>query len=111
MAQLTKRRKRINEKVNSDAFYDPVEAIKLLKEVSQCKFDEVLEIAVELGIDARKGDQMVRGVIKLPGGSGKLVKLAVFADGAQAKEAMEAGADKVGMEDLAEPLRERGNKS
>lgn len=101
MVKLTKRRKLINEKVDLQTVYEPAEAIKLLKEVSKCKFDEALEVAVRLGIDARKGDETVRGMVKLPGGLGKTVKIAVFADGDQAKEAEKAGVDKVGMEDLA----------
>ena len=110
MTRLTKRRKLINDKLGNKSVYEPAETISLLKEVSTCKFDETLEMAIRLGIDARKGDQTVRGIIKLPGGSGKKVKIAVFADGEQAQAATEAGADKVGLEDLSE-LFEKGEAS
>lgn len=108
MVKLTKRRKIIDSKVGLSSHYNAIGAIKLLKEVTQAKFDETLEMAVRLGIDARKGDEMVRGVVNLPKGSGKKVKVAVFAEGEQAKEAEQAGADRVGMEDLAESF-EKGD--
>ena len=102
MARLTKKRKLINERIDLQTYYNVGDAIKLLQEIAQSKFDETLEMAIRLGIDARKGNEMVRGVVNLPGGSGKSVKIAVFAEGEQAKEAEKAGADKVGGEDLAE---------
>lgn len=106
MVQLTKKRKLIESKIDLSSYYDAIDAIKLLQEAGNRKFDETLEMAARLGIDPRKGDQMVRGVVSLPKGSGKKVKIAVFAEGEQAEEAKQA--DHVGMEDLAEAF-EKGD--
>lgn len=84
--------------------YLPVEAIKTLKEFPDAKFDETVEVAFRLGIDPRKADQMVRGTVSLPNGTGKSVRVAVFAQGAKATEAREAGADVVGADDLVEQV-------
>lgn len=97
-----KRLKKANENINRDATYELPEAIKLVKENATAKFDETIEIALNLGIDIRHADQMVRGVVSLPHGTGKTTRVAVFAKGDKAKEATDAGADLVGAEDLAE---------
>ncbi|MBV34065.1 50S ribosomal protein L1 [Kangiella spongicola] len=106
MAKLSKRIRAINEKVGERTVFSAVEAIELLKDVSSVKFDESLEVAVNLGIDPRKSDQVVRGATVLPNGTGKDVRVAVFTTNADA--AKEAGADVVGMEDLAEEVK-KGN--
>ena len=98
---LTKNRKKINEKFDSEKVYDPIEAIKFLKENSYVKFDESLEIAINLRIDSNKTDQNIRGVINLPKGTGKKIRVAVMAKGEKAAEAKEAGADIIGDDDLA----------
>ena len=109
MARLTKKRKLIQSKIDFSNHYNAIDAIELLQEAANSKFDETLEMAARLGIDPRKGDQMVRGVVILPKGSGKKVKIAVFAEGEQAQQAQGAEqADHVGMEDLAEAF-EKGN--
>lgn len=105
MAKLSKRAKMIAEKVDNEKLYPMDEAVALLKEVSSVKFKESVDLAVNLGIDARKSDQNVRGSTVLPHGSGKDVRVAVFAQGAAADEAKAAGADEVGMEDLAEKMK------
>ena len=105
MAKLTKRTKAFREKVEAEKVYSVKEALSLLKEVSAVKFDESVEVAVNLGVDARKSDQQVRGSTVLPKGAGKTVKVAVFAQGAQADAAKTAGADAVGFEDLAEAMQ------
>jgi large subunit ribosomal protein L1 len=105
MAKLTKRTKAFREKVEAEKVYSVKEALSLLKEVSAVKFDESVEVAVNLGVDARKSDQQVRGSTVLPKGTGKTVKVAVFAQGAQADAAKTAGADAVGFEDLAEAMQ------
>ena len=84
--------------------YLPIEAIKTLKEFPDAKFDETVEVAFRLGIDPRKADQMVRGTVSLPNGTGKSVRVAVFAQGPKATEAREAGADLVGADDLVEQV-------
>lgn len=104
MAALTKRKKLINEKVTSDS-YAIEDAIALLKEVSTVKFLESVELSVNLGVDPRKSDQVVRGAVVLPRGTGKDVRVAVFAQGDNAEKAKEAGADVVGFEDLAESIK------
>ena len=104
MAKLSKRQKAIQEKVEFGKAYDINEALSLLKECSSVKFDESVEVAVNLGIDARKTDQAVRGSTVLPKGTGKIVRIAVFAQGELADQAREAGADSVGFEDLAESM-------
>jgi large subunit ribosomal protein L1 len=104
MAQLTKRQKALST-VDRDKFYAVDEAIALVKSNATAKFDETVEVALNLGVDPRHADQMVRGVVNLPKGSGKTVKIAVFAKGAKADEATAAGADKVGAEDLMEEMQ------
>ena len=84
--------------------YSLEEAVKLIKERAKAKFDETIEIAMNLGVDPRHSDQMVRGVIELPHGTGKTLRVAVFAKGDKAKQALDAGADLVGAEDLAEKI-------
>jgi large subunit ribosomal protein L1 len=105
MAKLSKRTRAIAEKVDGTKEYNFDEAIALLKEFSTVKFAESIDVAVNLGIDARKSDQNVRGATVLPNGTGKDVRVAVFTQGANAEAAKEAGADIVGMEDLAELVK------
>jgi len=105
MAKLTKRQKLIAEKVEAGKVYAVEDAAALLNELSQVKFQESVDVAVNLGIDARKSDQNVRSATVLPHGTGKTVRVAVFTQGANAEAAKEAGADVVGMEDLAEQVK------
>ncbi|MCH8553271.1 MAG: 50S ribosomal protein L1 [Natronospirillum sp.] len=105
MARLSKRAKVVAEKVDPHKQYPIDEAVALLKELSTVKFEESIDLAINLGIDARKSDQNVRGASVLPHGTGKEVRVAVFAQGAAADAAKEAGADVVGMEDLAEQVK------
>jgi len=105
MARLTKRQKVFEEKIDHDRLYAAEEAFALLKELATAKFTESVDVAVNLGIDPRKGDQMVRGSTVLPNGTGKTVRVAVFAQGANAEAAEAAGADTVGMDDLAERMQ------
>src|SRR5690606_18055506 len=105
MAKLTKRAKLIRSKVDSTREYDINEAVALLKELTAGKFLESVDVAVNLGIDARKSDQNVRGATVLPHGTGRTVRVAVFTQGANAEAAKAAGADIVGMEDLAEQVK------
>ncbi len=105
MAKLSKRQKLINEKVDSTKAYSIEEAIALLKELSTVKFSETVDAAINLGIDPRKSDQAVRGATSLPHGTGKDVRVAVFSQGASAEAAKEAGADIVGMDDLAAEVK------
>lgn len=105
MAKLSKRARAIAEKVDATKEYNFDEAIALLKEFALTKFSESIDVAVNLGIDARKSDQNVRGATVLPNGTGKEVRVAVFTQGANAEAAKEAGADIVGMEDLAELVK------
>ena len=105
MAKLTKRARAIAEKVAVTKEYEFNEAIALLKELATVKFAESIDVAVNLGIDARKSDQNVRGATVLPNGTGKDVRVAVFTQGANAEAAKAAGADIVGMEDLAELVK------
>ena len=91
--------------VDREAFYALVDAVKLVKSGAKAKFDETIEIAMNLGVDPRHSDQMVRGVVELPHGTGKTLKVAVFARGDKAKQAQDAGADIVGAEDLAEKIQ------
>lgn len=102
MAKLGKRLKNAYAAVDRDALYTLEDAVKLLKSNSKTKFDETIEIAMNLGIDPRHADQMVRGVVSMPNGTGKTVRVAVFARGPKADEAQAAGADIVGADDLAE---------
>jgi len=105
MAKLSKRARAIKEKVDATKEYDINEAVALLKEFGTAKFAESVDVAVNLGIDARKSDQNVRGATVLPHGTGKDVRVAVFTQGANADAAKEAGAELVGMEDLAEQVK------
>jgi large subunit ribosomal protein L1 len=105
MAKLTKRMRVIREKVDVTKEYEINEAVALLKELATAKFVESVDVAVNLGIDARKSDQNVRGATVLPHGTGREIRVAVFTQGANAEAAKEAGADIVGMEDLAEQVK------
>ena len=105
MAKLTKRMRVIREKVDGTKEYGITEAVTLLKELATAKFVESVDVAVNLGIDARKSDQNVRGATVLPNGTGRTVRVAVFTQGANAEAAKAAGADLVGMEDLAEQIK------
>ena len=105
MAKLTKKAKALEGKVDSLKLYNINEAIGIVKECATAKFDESIDVAVQLGIDAKKSDQVVRGAVVLPNGTGKVKRVAVFAQGAKAEEAKAAGADVVGMEDLAERVK------
>ncbi len=101
MSKLTKKQKTQQGKINSTKLYPLGEALGLVKEFANAKFDESIDVAVQLGIDAKKSDQVVRGAVVLPNGTGKSKRIAVFAQGAKAEEAKAAGADIVGMDDLA----------
>jgi len=105
MAKLSKRAAAIKEKIDRNKFYAVNEALALVKETATAKFDESIDVAVQLGIDPKKSDQLVRGSVVLPAGTGKSVRVAVFAQGEKAEAAKEAGADIVGMEDLAESIK------
>jgi len=106
MATLTKRQKAMQGKVaDSQKLYAIIDALTIVKECATAKFDESIDVAVQLGIDAKKSDQVVRGAVVLPHGTGKTKRVAVFAQGAKADEARAAGADVVGMEDLAEQVK------
>ena len=105
MAKVSKRMKAVAEKVDRNKFYPIDEALNLVKECATAKFDESIEVAVQLGIDAKKSDQVVRGSVVLPAGTGKSVRVAVFASGDKAEQAKAAGAEIVGMEDLAEQIK------
>ncbi len=104
MAKLSKRQKALTE-IDRNRFYSADEAIALVKKNATAKFDETIEVAMNLGVDPRHADQMVRGVVSLPKGSGKDVRVAVFAKGDKADEARKAGADVVGAEDLMETVQ------
>ena len=105
MAILTKRRKAMQGKIDRSKNYAVADALKLTKEFANAKFDESVDVAVALGIDARKSDQLVRGSVVLPAGTGKSVRVAVFAQGDKAEAAKAAGADIVGLEDLAAEVK------
>ena len=105
MAKLSKRQRVINEKVEPGKLYPVEEAVNLLKELSTVKFTETVDVSVNLGIDPRKSDQVVRGATTLPNGTGKDVRVAVFAQGEAAEAAKTAGAELVGMDDLAEEVK------
>jgi len=105
MAKISKRYKAIAAKVDRNKFYSIEDALNLAKETASAKFDESIDVAVNLGVDARKSDQLVRGSVVLPRGTGKSVRVAVFAQGAKAEEAKAAGADVVGFDDLAEAVK------
>ncbi|MFM9270831.1 50S ribosomal protein L1 [Halomonas elongata] len=105
MAKLTKRAKLFREKVDPNKAYSLDEAVALLSELSNVKFKESVDVAINLGVDPRKSDQVVRGATVMPNGTGKDVRVAVFTQGANADAAKEAGADIVGMDDLAEQVK------
>jgi len=105
MAKLTKRARQFQEKIETGKTYSFDEAAVLLKELATAKFEETVDVAINLGVDARKSDQVVRGATTLPNGTGKTIRVAVFAAGDNAEAAKEAGADVVGMEDLAEKMK------
>ena len=105
MAKHSKRLRSAYENVNGETPYDLDEAVKLIKDSATAKFDETVEVALNLGVDPRHADQMVRGVVALPHGTGKQVRVAVFAKGDKASEAKAAGADIVGAEDLMETVQ------
>ena len=105
MAKQTKKQKSQAGAVDREKFYGVDEAIGLVKSLATSKFDETVEVAMNLGVDPRHADQMVRGVVNLPKGTGKTVRVAVFAKGAKAEEATAAGADVVGAEDLMETIQ------
>ncbi|MCB1875546.1 MAG: 50S ribosomal protein L1 [Chromatiales bacterium] len=105
MAKLSKRMRTIRERVESGKLYPATEAFSLLKELSSVKFDEAVDVAVNLGVDPRRSDQVVRSSTVLPRGTGKVVRVAVFTQGPNADAATEAGADIVGFEDLAERVK------
>ncbi len=105
MAKLSKRKKAFKEKVNPEKAYPLDEAVALLKELATAKFNETVEVAVNLGVDAKKSDQAVRGATTLPHGTGSDVRVAVFTQGEAAEKAKAAGADFVGMEELAEEIK------
>lgn len=105
MAKLSKRAKSIREKIQPGKQYSITEAVELLKSISTVKFSESIDVSVNLGIDPRKSDQVVRGATVLPNGTGKTVRVAVFTQGANAAAAKAAGADIVGMEDLADDVK------
>ena len=105
MAKLSKRAAAIAAKIERNKFYPVSEALSLVKETATAKFDESIDVAVQLGIDPRKSDQLVRGSVVLPAGTGKSVRVAVFAQGEKAEAAKEAGADIVGLDDLAESIK------
>lgn len=105
MAKLTKRQKAIAGKVDSTKLYPLDSALNIVKSCAIAKFDESIDVAVQLGIDAKKSDQVVRGAVVLPNGTGKTKRVAVFAQGAKAEEARAAGADIVGMDDLAAEIK------
>jgi large subunit ribosomal protein L1 len=106
MAHISKRTKALRTKVDRDKTYPVADAIKLVKQGASAKFNESIDVAINLGIDAKKSDQTVRGAIVLPKGTGKTVRVAVFAQGDKAQAAKDAGADIVGFEDLAAQVKE-----
>ena len=105
MAKLTKRMKAISAKVEAQKVYTAADALALIKETAVAKFDESVDVAVQLGIDPRKSDQGIRGAVVMPEGTGKTVRVAVFTQGAKADEARAAGADIVGFDDLAAKVK------
>jgi large subunit ribosomal protein L1 len=105
MSKLTKKQKAFAGKVDSTKLYALNDAIAIIKECANAKFDESIDVAVQLGVDAKKSDQVVRGAVVMPNGTGKTKRVAVFAQGAKAEEAKAAGADIVGMDDLAADIK------
>ena len=104
MTKISKRYKKASEGLTSESSFDLKEAVKLLKEKATAKFDETVDIAMNLGVDPKHSDQMVRGAVSMPKGTGKTARIAVFAKDKKAEEAKSAGADIVGAEDLAEKV-------
>src|SRR4029434_8446559 len=105
MTKLTKKQKALQGKVDTTKLYPLAEALGMVKEAATAKFDESIDVAVQLGIDPKKSDQVVRGAVVLPNGTGKTKRVAVFAQGAKADESKAAGADVVGMDDLAAQVK------
>lgn len=105
MAKLSKRMAAVAQKIDRSKLYPVTEALTLVKECATAKFDESIDVAVQLGIDPKKSDQLVRGSVVMPEGTGKTMRVAVFAQGDKAQHAKDAGADVVGMEDLAEQVK------
>ncbi len=105
MAKVTKKAKALAAKLDAEKLYGVDEAIKTIKELASAKFDETIEVALNLGVDPRHADQMVRGVVSLPSGTGKDVRVAVFARGDKAEAALAAGAERAGAEDLMEEIQ------
>jgi large subunit ribosomal protein L1 len=105
MAKIAKRIQALNAKVDREKLYAATDALALVKDCAKAKFNESIDVAVQLGVDAKKSDQVVRGAVVMPSGTGKTVRVAVFTQGAKADEARAAGADIVGMEDLAEQVK------
>src|SRR5262245_62775270 len=105
MSSVGKRLKAAREGVNREKAYPVAEAVKVVKSRAKAKFDETIEVAINLGVDPRHADQMVRGVVTLPNGTGRTLRVAVFARGPKAEEAKAAGADVVGAEDLVEKVQ------
>ena len=105
MAKLTKKQKAFEGKVDSNKLYPLSDALAIVKECANAKFDESIDVAIQLGVDAKKSDQVVRGAVVMPNGTGKTKRVAVFAQGAKAEEAKAAGADVVGMDDLAADVK------
>lgn len=104
MARISKRKKALLDKVDVNKRYELGEAVKVVKSNSSTKFDETVDLVMTLGVDPKQSDQMVRGMVSMPNGTGKSIKVAVFARGDKAAEAVKAGADYVGAEDLAEKI-------
>jgi large subunit ribosomal protein L1 len=105
MARASKRMRELRQKLRPGEQYPPGEALRIIKETTSVKFPESVDVSVNLGVDPRRSDQMVRGATVLPNGTGKTIRVAVFAQGDKAQAAREAGADIVGLEDLAEQVR------
>jgi large subunit ribosomal protein L1 len=105
MAKLTKKQKAFADKVDTNKLYAFADAMAIIKECANAKFDESIDVAIQLGVDAKKSDQVVRGAVVMPNGTGKTKRVAVFAQGAKAEEAKAAGADIVGMDDLAAEIK------
>jgi large subunit ribosomal protein L1 len=105
MAKLTKKQKAFEGKVDSNKLYTLTDALAIIMLCSNAKFDESIDVAIQLGVDAKKSDQVVRGAVVMPNGTGKTKRVAVFAQGAKAEEAKAAGADIVGMDDLAADIK------
>ena len=105
MAKVSKRMAAIAQKIDRNKFYPVTDALALVKECANAKFNESIDVAVQLGIDPKKSDQLVRGAVVMPAGTGKAVRVAVFTQGEKAEQAKAAGADIVGMEDLAEQVK------